>query len=129
MDTTLSAAEAVEAYDRGESLWTVEMGGLGPGYEHCIQVGAIELVRKMVGQPLPPDDDSEASKSARCEWAQAELHEVDREQRLRLSGAQAGAIRTLAFRAIRDGWTAMVNSAPLDRRIQFSKAWPGMVGA
>lgn len=114
-----SASEALADYDKGAILWTVEMGGIGPGYEQCIQVGAMELIRVMAGKPLPAND-SEDTK----EWGYPELSSIDQYLNLGLSGAQSGAIRSLAFRAIRDGWDAMVRSAPKNRRIQFSKAWP-----
>lgn len=128
MSEKRSALEAVAVFDRGEILSTVEMGGLGPGYEQCIQIGAIELIRKMAEKTLPDveGEETEATRKAWDGWADPELHEVDREQHLQLSGAQAGAIKSLAYRALRDGWDAMVESAPADRRIQFSKHFPGM---
>ena len=40
-----TAAELVAAWDRGDLVPTIEMGGLGPGYEQAIQVLMIELLR------------------------------------------------------------------------------------
>jgi hypothetical protein len=28
--------ELLEKLDKGEPIWTLEMGGMGPGYEQCI---------------------------------------------------------------------------------------------
>ena len=40
-----TAREQVERWDAGQSIWTLEMGGMGPGYEQAIQVLAIEITR------------------------------------------------------------------------------------
>ena len=31
----VDAAEQLRRWDAGDSIWTVEMGGLGPGYEQA----------------------------------------------------------------------------------------------
>ena len=46
-----TAAEMVETWDTGELVWSISMGGLGPGYEQAIQVLAIELMRDLVADP------------------------------------------------------------------------------
>ena len=43
-----SAWDAVQAFAKGELLWTVDMGGLGPAYEQATPVCAIDMTR-----PLP----------------------------------------------------------------------------
>jgi hypothetical protein len=44
-------AEVVAAWDAGRVIWTVEMGGLGPGYEQTIQTLVVELLRSAGGPP------------------------------------------------------------------------------
>lgn len=37
--------EWLAKWDKGETVWSVEMGGLGPGYEQIIQIIAAEILR------------------------------------------------------------------------------------
>ena len=55
-DKPKTVKEALVQWDNGGTLWTVEMGGLGPGYEQAIQIGTIELCRLMVDKEFPEDD-------------------------------------------------------------------------
>ena len=111
--------EALKRWDSGGTLWTVERGGIGPGYEQAIQVGAIELCRVLVGKELPEDDEP------LNQMFDQGLHEVCKEFDLGLSGAQAEAIQQLACRYLRDGWKNTVDSVPFDSRIMISNVWPG----
>jgi hypothetical protein len=120
----LSAADAVAAYDRGESLNTIEMGGIGPGYEQAIQVGAIELIRVMLNRPLPDPPPKD--------WGHKELCEIDDRIDLGgLTGAMGGAIMSLAYGALKHGWSGRnfrflkASRKNAERMIMFSKTWPG----
>lgn len=121
------AREQLRRWDAGDSIWTIEMGGLGPGYEQAIQVLAIEIVRDELDKPLPTD-------SLR-EWGDATVSRIDYQlpdgtwSCGGFSGAQVGAAKTLAFRWLRDGPAAILKTAPSDRRIQTSKTWPHVPGA
>jgi len=48
--------EFIEAYDNGEQLKSVEMGGISVGYEIAIQDLAIETMRKLQMITIPEDD-------------------------------------------------------------------------
>ena len=37
--------EAIERWDSGRLLFSIELGGLGPGYEQAIQITGMELIR------------------------------------------------------------------------------------
>lgn len=54
-----TARELVSQWDSGETIWSIEMGGLGPGYEQAIQILAVEITRdnldKQVPNPAPSD--------------------------------------------------------------------------
>lgn len=122
-----TAADALARWDSGQPIFTVEMGGLGPGYEQCIHIICFNLIRAFKDAPRELFDDSDASRKqigkAMDEhlWADPEI------SKLGLSGAQAGAGKALAYRAIRDGWRAMLESAKADipdRLIQVSKGFP-----
>ena len=50
-----TASEALARWDAGGSVFTLEMGGLGPGYEQVIHIVVFELIR--------------AFKDVRIDWA------------------------------------------------------------
>ena len=114
-----TAKEAIERWDSGGNLWTVEMGGMGPGYEQAIQIAVIEVCRLLVDKPLPATDE-ELNK----QYDDA-IHAVCQEFELGLSGAQAQVIKSLAYHYIRDGWKKTVDGFEKDRHIQCSNHWPG----
>ena len=97
-----TAREALEAWDRGDSVFTLEMGGLGPGYEQCIHVAAFEVVRDMLNEPVPPEGDKEAWKAWSLK-ADVALHRADKFPGMGMSGAQAGAAKSLALQFLRHG--------------------------
>lgn len=111
-----TAKEALENWDKGEPVFTVELGGLGPGYEQCIHIAIFEVIRKAIGTQYPKDL-----------WPpvlDGFLHEVDRKFNLGLSGAQAGTIKGFALNALTEGWRSTLGEVPKDRHIQVSKHWP-----
>lgn len=110
------AKEQLRRWDEGRSIWSIEMGGLGPGYEQAIQVLAIEIVRDNIDKPLPDDDDREwgNATASRCDKACGGF-----------SGAQVGAARQLAYKWLTIGPAAIHDIPELkDRHIQVSKSWP-----
>lgn len=109
--------EAIKRWDDGESLFTVEMGGMGPGYEQAIQVTFMELLR-MRDQWFGIDDDRLNDTMNECMWANDEI------KKLRLSGAQAGAAKNLACHFTRQGWEETLKTIDDDRHIQISKGFP-----
>jgi hypothetical protein len=118
----LDAREQLRRWDAGDIIWTIEMGGLGPGYEQAIQILAIEIIRDEIDKPLPTEHLEE--------WGHPTVERID--YRLPdgtwscggFSGAQVGAARNLAYRWLRDGVAATLSTVPQDRRIQCSKTWP-----
>ena len=44
------AVEWLRRWDAGEGVWSIEMGGIGPGYEQCIQITAAEILRYMIAE-------------------------------------------------------------------------------
>lgn len=115
--------DALAKWQSGDPVWTIEMGGLGPGYEQCIQVGAFELAKKIDGVPLP--DEKRALSDALDKHLYAVIAQVapvlDG-----LSGAQAGAIQNLAYHFVKDGYSETLNQVEQDRRIQASRKFPAM---
>jgi hypothetical protein len=114
-----TAAELVAAWDKGElPIWTVAMGGLGPGYEQALQTLMIELLRS--AGPLPKDD---APEQDFRHWGSDVIgrHSTSLGG---LSGAQVGAAKGLAAAVIRRGMHAVLDEVDSERRTQISKFWP-----
>lgn len=116
-----TVADVVAAWDRGETVWSVEMGGLGPGYEQCIQVLMIELLRDLDGKTLPETEDKEA-------WRSLGDSVVDQlNETLHFSGAQVGVAKSVAFRILRIGYVLALDEIKRrdpSRLIQISNVWP-----
>lgn len=118
--------EALIQWNSGSPVWSVEMGGLGPGYEQCIQIGVFEMLRRVIddgweeelkntpkGQPISADAK---------DFLDDALHKVSREHHLGLSSAQAGAIKNLTMNFVWMGYDKALDSIPMDRKIQVSNA-------
>lgn len=120
------AADWLARWDSGRTCWTIEMGGLGPGYEQCIHVTLAEILRHMLEQ-----------KYDHTVWSDKDLWKRDREliekwsfenatiKALGLSGAQWGAALNLATHFYMHGpRSVMKDDRVKDRRIQVSKGFP-----
>ena len=53
----LNVKEALKWWDEGKSVFSIEMGGLGPGYEQCIHICVFELIREFANKKLPKEND------------------------------------------------------------------------
>lgn len=117
-----SACEQLRRWDAGESIWSIEMGGMGPGYEQAIQTLAIEIVRDYLDGPLP--------EGKFGNWGDPTVTRID--YRLPdgswsmggFSGAQVGAAKQLAYHWLKDGPAKVHADVPADRHIQVSQTWP-----
>ena len=114
-----TAEQALERWDAGDTVFTVSMGGLGPGYEQCIHILVFETIRDHIAtcKPLPDDDDEGAWDG----WGDAAANRLDPD--IGFSCAQVGAARNLAARTLRVGWRAALEEVP-DRHIQVSRQMP-----
>ena len=113
-----TAKEQVAAWDAGESIWSIEMGGLGPGYEQAIQILAVEIVRDEIDNPLP--------EYVWNGWGDSTVTRIDANRECGgFSGAQVGAAKHLAYHWIKTGPAALFKSCKdTDRHIQVSRFWP-----
>lgn len=117
-----TAKDALAAWDAGDTVFTIEMGGLGPGYEQAIQLLIFELIRAQGDTPLPS---SEEMKEQWSRWHDEMIHKLD--EKNGFSGAQVGAAKHIAYIGMRDGWRKMLESmksTDADRIIQVSNHWP-----
>ncbi len=117
-----SLEEAIEQWDSGKSLFSVEMGGLGPGYEQALQIAGMELIRGFKDAEIDWEDEDRlkalGDEMNEYMWADATV------KGLRLRGAQADAAKNIACVFIRNGWEKGLEMAPEDRWIQISKTFP-----
>lgn len=109
----ISLSEALRHWDNGDPVFTVEMGGLGPGYEQTIQVLMWEIVRDYLGKK-PLDQ--------RANFGYATM--LKHNNALGLSGAQFGAAKGLAWSFLSLGYQETLKKAGTDRLIQVSTFWP-----
>lgn len=121
-----TAEELVAAWDRGDTIWSLSMGGLGPGYEQAIQVMAVEFARAGIGSVRPSDN-----KAADAAWeaiCSPVLSRIDGEIG-GASGSMYGVAKWLAFQWVHGGGPAALMARAReygqdDRMIQVSKSWP-----
>jgi hypothetical protein len=128
-----TVAEMLKRWDNGETIWSVEMGGLGPGYEQAIQVGIVEMCREMQEGVLcvmePDPDGGEPIEKYSPEFTEAS-HKVNRAFNLGWSGSQASAAMSVAYKFLTVGpRQALLNfkeeGGESDRMIQVDNSWPG----
>lgn len=118
-----TAEDALKAWDSGEIVTTVELGGLGPGYEQAIQVCAFEIIRDALAAGLAATDEN---KEAFSRLVDATVRRID-SQCGGFSGAQVGAAKWLAFRTMRDGWNHVIEQArEKDQTTMVSRTWPNV---
>lgn len=122
-------AELLRRWDAGESVWSIELGGLGPGYEQAIQVAAVEMARD--GQSFKPTGDKTADSKAWDAICTESLRKHD-EQLGGITGAMYGAASWLAYQWCHNGGPAdlmrlaeeKAKADGKDRRIQISRNFP-----
>lgn len=121
-----NAADWLRRWDEGKTVWSIEMGGLGPGYEQAIQIAVAEVLRHMLEK-----------KYNHSKWGDGKTWKSDIDQineimlnnpivnNLGLSGAQFGAAVSLASHLYRKGPRKLMEDPDLkDRKIQISKNFP-----
>jgi hypothetical protein len=113
------AAEWLARWDAGQSVHSLEMGGIGPGYEQCIQITAAEVLRWLLANSAQIerwDDDKPALEKSVFPVVEP----------LGLSGAQWGAAVNLAWLLHRSGPIEALNRADSDRHIMVSRNFPSL---
>lgn len=116
--------EMLEQWDAGQPIWTIELGGIGPGYEQAIQVAAVEMTRDNHRAALP-----DGKEAANAEWdrlCSATLRKHD-EALCGMSGAQFGAAKWLAYQWCHNGGPERLIERAKEEKadtIMVSKAFP-----
>jgi len=120
------AAEWLKRWDTGQGVWSIEMGGLGPGYEQCIQITTAELLRHLLTNTvaIPKEGDKKGWEKVSDELREA-MFKVPTISALGLSGAQYGAAYNLAWHLYRRGpAVCFMDKEVQDRKIQVRKHFP-----
>jgi hypothetical protein len=124
--------EYLRRWDAGQAVWTIEMGGLGPGYEQALQISMMEVLRYLDAEQIDVEpvfdkrDESRAFFDQISEWSQTNPIIG----KLGLSGAQWSAAFNLALNIYRKGPAGLLNSDMFeDRKIQVSRNFPTADGA
>jgi hypothetical protein len=113
------AEDWLARWDAGRSVWSIEMGGMGPGYEQCIQIVAAEVLRWLL-LAKPTEESKWWEYGGMME--KAVQPKVDH---LGLSGAQWGAGVNLAGHLYRKGPRGVMTDPEVkDRKIQVQKNFP-----
>lgn len=120
------AADWLSRWDSGRGVWSIEMGGLGPGYEQCIHITCAEMLRLFLAEKYNFEQIKADGK-----WEETRK-QIDKEMfanpivsELGLSGAQYGAAMNIAGQLYRKGPRGVMNDeAVKDRHIQVSKNFP-----
>lgn len=117
--------ELLAAWDRGETIWTIEMGGYNLEHEHAIQVSAIEFAR--AGQTYKPTGNLNVDAKAWDMICTETLHRINKIVG-GLSGAGYCAASWLAWQWCHKGGPKKlierVEKEGLDRIIQISNPRP-----
>lgn len=122
----VDAAEWLKRWDDGRTVWSVEMGGLGPGYEQAIQITVAEVLRIMLagnydGSRWTNHDDWQEDQKK----IEAAGFKNEKISSLGLSGAQWGAALGVAARLYMHGPVKVLTDERIkDRLIQVCKAFP-----
>lgn len=116
-----TATEALAIWDSGRPVFTVEMGGIGPGYEQCIQVLVFELIRDALNGAIPMPTMGMPLRN----WGDETITRLDKQ--IGFSGAQVGAAKSLAGTMLAAGYAKALDGVEKARRIQASKGFPSLV--
>ena len=120
------AQDWLNRWDGGKTVWSIEMGGMGPGYEQAIQVTVAEVLRHLIDESYDhsswSDTDKAKDDGEKIRKASFDNKVIDG---LGLSGAQYGAAFQVATKLYMDGPIGVMTSDQVaDRHIQISKSFP-----
>lgn len=122
-----NATDWLKRWDENESVWSIEMGGIGPSYEQCIQIAAAEILRHLLDKKynLKTWGDLAVFKEDQKKIETAAFANT-RISLLGLSGAQFVAAMQLAHQFYSRGPRAIMKDDGLkSRRIQVQRFFPG----
>ena len=112
--------DAVQTWSKGGILASVELGGIGPGYEQAIQILVFEILGSWSGKgPVVTGGNYSPEYQAHFQTTAKRLNKV-----YEFSGAQCGAAKSLAASFINHGYRETLDEAGPDRLIMVSGKFP-----
>lgn len=115
MKETMTIQEAIKQWNAGSPIFSIDMSGMGPGYEQGIQITVFEMI-KLLKFKCP-------NKAQTHKVLDDALAKVDKKYDIGHSGASAGAAIWLAHKILSTGYAETINTAPKDRLIQVDNNW------
>lgn len=118
-----NAKEWLSRWDAGQSVHSIEMSGLGPGYEQVIQIFVAEILRILIDSKY----DNEILSVEQRRIFESKLLKNKNLVKLGASGTQVGAAFSLAFNLHMNGPIKIMDDPKVkDRHIMVSKKFPCM---
>lgn len=121
----MSNEELLKAWDAGQPIKTVEMGGLGDDYEMAIQLAGMEWLRLLLEHN--PDFETMSPDEGKAEMRRLEpivarrIIPLGLHHKYGMSGAQWGAAANLGSVFYRMGYEPSLESVSADRHITIMK--------
>jgi len=104
----------VERWKKGETVFTIELGGIGPGYEQALQNFLFDILTYLIEKKI--DVEKLTLKKHYTKYYDEICSRVANGRDL--SGAMYGAAMVTAFQFYKYGYESMMEKAPKDRLIQ-----------
>jgi hypothetical protein len=122
-----SCEELLARWDDGNTVWSVALGGFGPGYEQAIQLAGFEVLRYLIDHKPDAErwaDDDGAPWNALRAGIDAAVGPIV--EPLGLSGMQWGAALNIGSVFYKQGPVAAIKMVDSERRIQVCKNFPSL---
>jgi hypothetical protein len=121
----LDASDWLNRWDRGDVVWSIELGGLGPSYEQVIQIMSAEFVRHMLSMKYNSENWKDCEK-----WA-VDFNKIESDCVLKdyaayfgISGAQWYSALSFATSLYSDGPRKVMAEVEKERHIQINRNFP-----
>jgi hypothetical protein len=120
-DKDITWQEAAKRWKDGATVVSIELGGIGPGYEQAIQVLLFEIMVRWGDRQLIVED--EAVPKDYLDHVDKVAADLDASCR-GFTGSQVGIAKVTAFQFMRYGYAEMLAKAPGERFLIVSKDFP-----
>jgi hypothetical protein len=120
----LTWREIAKKWRSGETVASAELGGIGPAYEQAIQILLMEIMARWPKTKRVPKPEGKALPLAFEKHSDKVADELNK--RLGFSEAQVAVARVTAYQFMHFGYSEMMKTLPVDRKIFVSKSFPSL---
>jgi len=117
----ISWKKAASIWKKGGTVWSAELGGLGPAYEQCIQILLWEILARWKGPTLKPNEKAPGYPEIYDDHVEKVVRSLNK---LGFSGSQVGVAKATAYQFMVYGYSEMMSKLPDERWIQVDKNFP-----